>query len=98
MSSIPWHNVISVDCCESVEQGGSPSPVSVPAPTFLLADRQNFPLAFTYFHARDGLDRKVIAGQGECFLLHVQCRLLRDAEFEVGAQRRVEGLEGGHCG
>lgn len=40
--------------------------------TFLIAQRQHLPLAFTNLDAIDRLDREILAGEGECFLLHVQ--------------------------
>lgn len=47
--------------------------------TLLVAQRQHLPFAFTDLVAIDRLDCEIVAGEGECFLFHVECHWLGTA-------------------
>lgn len=64
--------------------------------TLLVAQRQQFAFTFADFGPGDGLDGEVVAGEGEGFFFHVEGYGLGEALGEGGAQRGVEGFEGGH--
>jgi hypothetical protein len=65
-------------------------------PTLLVAYRQYLALALADFQTSDSLDYKVIASQGERFLLHMQCRLLRKAELRIRAEWGSKSCERCH--